>query len=147
VQQWLRAAVVISTVLALAGCDLFGELEEESSLSQDIDDACDHYCQAWVRATEDCYVFDGCEITNVGSLIDECYEECTEIANDLDEDTAWEAVDCMWCIVDLVGTEPDCLDYSEDNLAVCADDCDNLEQFHLSFEWHEHMDMECWDEY
>jgi hypothetical protein len=143
----LGAFILVPAVLLLLGCDLFGKLEQESSLSSDIADACDQYCQGWVAATVHCEELAGCVVHDVNNLIEFCTGECIDSANALDEDKAWEVVDCMWCVIDDVGTDPDCAEFEPSHLGDCLDLCGGNEVFYVGFSWFEYMNSECYGDW
>jgi hypothetical protein len=145
---------IIVLALLLGGCEFFKPIKKETSQEQETNDACGDFCAAWVHATYNCLdVTDLCmdEIAPFDETRSECKDECVEIALELDESDLEDVTDCMWCVVDEIGTEPDCWDLYEDEWGFyfyvdeCEWECEDVESMINKFNWPEQLMAECMD--
>jgi hypothetical protein len=147
----LKAIMVLCVVLG--GCDLFKKVELYSAV-QDANEACGDFCASWVHATYDCIESsDLCvgEVSPEGDSRSSCKDECVEISEGIDDENELDKiVECMWCVVDELGTEPDCTDFYEDQwsmipwIAECEYECSDVETLLNKFDWWEDLLDQCW---
>lgn len=146
---------MIVLALLLGGCELFKKIERDSA-RLDVKEACGDFCEAWIHATYDCLDDTGDCPAGVPSFSEtktQCKDECIEIANDLNDDDMETASECMWCVIDEVGTAPDCLDFYDDEwnyylyIDACEWECGDVESLLGKWNWPDDLDDHCWEYY
>jgi hypothetical protein len=140
-------------LIVCGGCDLFDEIEKESSIEDETGNACKDYCTIWVNAVDDCLWNNwGCnlEVEHVEHFVEECDEDCITALGELDMDTRWEALDCLWCIVEQFGDnyDPTCDEWEETYAegacdTVCMQFEDSVYEFDWYYEIYDNLDEYC----
>jgi hypothetical protein len=132
------ALMIFGAFAVLGGCDLFGKLEKELTIDQEAKDACKAYCTSMVNGAEAClWEWAFCNIEDIDSEIDKCTDDCIDVGDDIDEDKTWEAIECMWCINDEIGDDPNCDQMLAvvDTEAICKDECEEVEELVAEIGW------------
>lgn len=130
-------SIIVLFVAPLTGCALFEDLKQEDNLDKEVKDACAAYCGFAVDGAEDCLRdWYDCSMDDWDANFDSCNDDCLGLRDGLDDDRLWEAVDCMWCVVDQVGDSTTCVEFvGVGEGAICDDDCEEVDDLSADFDW------------
>lgn len=135
--------IVLMLTLPSAGCALFDKLEKTEEKKSPVE-RCDDYCDLAVEAHNNTIY--PCWIDNVGESMDQCVAECQELIGDMNEEDQQGMVDCLDCLEDEAGSQPDNEDLDEAWWDCIDDDsCDAslTENFGEQLNWTSVVEEDC----
>jgi hypothetical protein len=121
-------AIAFAFCLPMVSCS---EEEDET------ESACRGQCKGSINEYDDCMQeYYGCEIEDKEGYIDECVSECKQALNNIDSGDKKDVIKCFNCMIDEVGSDPDCGDVYDALEGDCEEVCeeDGLDEYYEEFD-------------